>query len=474
MSFQNIARATLLPIFICLASACGSAEEAESLFPAGWQKSSTQDPSCFVNISPGKWLEVFPSGNSLSFEETSRAGRVVELFDPGRQIKIKLKPDGSEIAVGDADFSPWVQGLWKPSKELPEYAEFAPVDYRLRLLYFVPTDRQPIENYTAKIRCVMKLVHSFYQVEFARRGWSKQSLLFELDDSQQPIVHLIRGQHAAAYYSGAPNYDVNQQYGRLIPEIPKEIGHPSTQLIVAFMETYDSGPHHFEWPGGVALGGQWSPDGGLGIFSAWILQDQFCATTMEAQLKLFQDETPIVGRTALGHGRPDSPRFEFIEDGFGAVIHEVGHSLGLPHDRREDHYYIMGNGFRRLRANLDQATPLERRARFSDANAGLLSVSRHLNPMSDRSDNQAPTGTLSLDTTETANVYRLLIDAQDDRGLAAVAVMLGGNVIDGASLNGQTISQPFEVNLETSDSATEIEVLVADQGGNIAKLRLQD
>ena len=49
---------------------------------------------------------------------------------------------------------------------------------------------------------------------------------------------------------------------------------------------------------------------------------------------------------------PNSPRYEFVEDAFGAVLHELGHSLGLPHDYR-NRRDIMGSGFRELRWNLD-------------------------------------------------------------------------------------------------------------------------
>src|SRR6185369_2033129 len=108
------------------------------------------------------------------------------------------------------------------------------------------------------------------------------------------------------------------------------------------------------------------------------------------QLKLFADSTPIEGRIALGHGKTNSPRFEFIEDGFGAVAHELGHALGLPHDRRRDDKDVMGNGFRNFRFNLDGSTPADKRIGFSSENARMLITSRFLGVDLNLDDNSSP------------------------------------------------------------------------------------
>ena len=101
-------------------------------------------------------------------------------------------------------------------------------------------------------------------------------------------------------------------------EIPGEVGSPRRHMIMVFPETYEPGPAPVEWRGSVGRGGHISTDGGVAMMSAWILRDEFCATTYAEQKKLILDATPIAGRTSFETRQLNAPRFEFIEDGFGA------------------------------------------------------------------------------------------------------------------------------------------------------------
>jgi len=347
--------------------------------------------------------------------------------------------------------------------------------HKVRLVYFVPKDRRPTADYADKIAVLMAFVNDLYVRDLRSKGYPPVGLDFEFQDSK-PLVRLVSGKDSAGEYNGGPDYDAMRQWRRILPEIEAALGKAAENLYVIFVETYDDGPAKFEFAGGLALGARFSASGGAGMFSAWVLRDEFCATTIEGQLKYLADETPMVGRTALHRMKPDSPRFEFIEDGFGAVAHELGHAFGLTHDRRADDVDIMGNGFRHLRNNyLGTAGP---RAGFLMENARLLRWSRFIAPDVDLSDNQPPVARITHPARLKAGAKTILLGGEltDDKGLAAVLFfapkldwVVGGFDLEGprVALSEVLVVPPLE------KGPFELVVLVVDRGGNLATARLK-
>lgn len=347
------------------------------------------------------------------------------------------------------------------------------VEHRIRLAYFVPRDRKPTANYEKKIRVVMAIVADLYLQDLRAKKYETNGLRFETSDAQddQPSIQLVHGDRDASHYNNAPAYDANEQWRRLLPEIRAKIGDPRRQVIVVFTETYDNGPAAHLWPGVIARGAYNTADGGLAVFSSHLLQDQFCALTVEAQKKLFFDETPVKGRKAWGQ-RMNSPRGTFAEDGVGAVAHELAHGLGLPHDRRDDIHDIMGNGFRNLRWNFSPQAA--RRVRFSDENARLLMSSRYLNPALKLTDTQPP----RLDASKPQkqrDAWTLSIKATDNQGLRCIVFIdrTAGSIIAGRALTGAT--QDFDQRLVPIDPKSpdlKLQVILTDNGGHQARTTL--
>ena len=436
-----------------------------------WLPSNEAVTSAFLRHPHGYWIEKSAAGFEFRFEEVEQSEQFVLIEDPGRKMQIRLLADHAELRTDDKPFGRWKTGKWVVSSELPSDFNLSVPDYKIRILYFIPSDRTPTKNYQAKITTLMNFVASLYRHELQRRGLKDAGLKFEMDGDKMFQVHIIHGKQPAARYNDAPAYDAGKQWDRILPDIPGDVASPTKNLMIVFAETYDSGPAKWEWPGGIALGARFSTEGGCGIFSAWILQDEFCATNMQDQIKLLNDSTPIPGRFALGHGRIDSPRFEFIEDGFGAVAHELGHAVGLPHDTRIDDRYIMGNGFRNLRINLNKALPAEERVRFSDDNALLLTGSRFLNPNADLTDARTPEATLTVLRKLDSDNYLVKLKATDDKGLKGAVFFdqVRSSVIGGKPLQGKndefTINLPLQV--EQNGGKVKVSVEVIDHGGNI-------
>jgi hypothetical protein len=456
----------------CLTSANG-ADRAEDR--NAWLYKDSGRDGWFKKEAGKRWLETTADGGQHEFDEVARTAKYVELFDRSRTMWVRLFADHFEWRQGKKpDWYRLHDGRWVKASDLPAPAKR---EYRIRLAYFVPTDRKPTPDYEKKIRVVMRIVAEIYRQDFESRDIRSKGLRFEMRDGQ-PVVHLIKGRRTAAFYNHAPKYDPGNQWKHIIPEIPASVGVPGKNVIIVFTETYDSGPAPFEWPGGVALGGRFSTEGGVGLFSAWILRPEFCATTFERQKKLLFDTTPIKGRTALGHGRPNSPRFEFVEDGFGAVAHELGHALGLPHDNRQDHLYIMGNGFRHLRWNFTPKPDRARRARFSDDNARILYSSRYLASDLVLTDLLPPSVEVKLvgPLMPGATTVKASVTASDNVGLRAMLFFSPAqdSVVGGRALAGKT--QSFEQTLTVrplKPGPFRLEAFVTDAGGNLTRVETQ-
>jgi hypothetical protein len=435
-----------------------------------------------------RWVEVVGTEERYLFDEVGRSDDTIELLDRSRDVRLKVHTDRGELRLPNASaWQPWQRGTWIGMSDLPAAIRFVPSDQKIRLVYFVPRDREPTAHFEEKIRVVMEVVAELY-ADLKWQGYPTAGFTFPTDSQGRPIVYLVRTDRPAQYYSGAPGRDDARHFEKIARDIPAGVASPLRHMIVLFPETYEPGPAPVEWQPSIGRGVHISADGGLAIMSAWILRDEFCATTYAAQKKLIMDATPIKGRASFEFGKPDSPRFEFIEDGFGATAHELGHAMGLPHDIR-DVDDIMFQGFRHLQVHYLPASAKRPRLRFSNENARLLGVSRYLVPETDRTDNTPPSAQLAFRLSK-GRVPKLMVSikATDDRALRA-AVFYDrphDTVIGGTELRGKNqtleLALPLDTKLPggrdlfTLLSSTEraagpggrpILTLLADAGGNI-------
>ena len=76
--------------------------------------------------------------------------------------------------------------------------------YKVRLVYFVPTDKEVKPNYRQKAEVLMRVVADIYRREMKANGQKTRGLDFEFDEDGKLIVHLVKGTHPSVFYTGEP------------------------------------------------------------------------------------------------------------------------------------------------------------------------------------------------------------------------------------------------------------------------------
>ena len=169
---------------------------------------------------------------------------------------------------------------------LPSFAqESEPEKYIVRLVYFLPNDREPRQDIDAKIDKMLKRVQKFYADQMENYGYDRKTFRYETDPDGNAVVHHIVGKHDDAAYRKNPS--------RCFGEFAQKIQTQKTILLI-FIDV-----------SGGTIGGN------------------ACGVTYSGGRILI----PAYGGC-----------FNWI-----TTAHEIGHTFVLPHDFR-DGRYIMSYG----------------------------------------------------------------------------------------------------------------------------------
>ena len=74
------------------------------------------------------------------------------------------------------------------------------LEYMVRLIYFLPKDRQPQPDIDTNLDTLIKDVQQFYADEMERHGFGRKTFKFETNRTGKAIVHHVRGKFNDAYY----------------------------------------------------------------------------------------------------------------------------------------------------------------------------------------------------------------------------------------------------------------------------------
>jgi hypothetical protein len=341
------------------------------------------------------------------------------------------------------------------------------------LVYFVPKDRQPISGYEQRIQAAMELSLEMFTNALRATGAATNGPQFDRDDEGNLKVQLVRGEKSAREYSGLPQKE-SPTHAKFVAEaVEEQLGDTRRYAVVIFSETYETGPSPKVFPGVTNVAVAKPPLGGRVVVTAWMLQDEFCARSPRALRQQFFDRTPVPGRSTYGVTTPNAAKGEFMEEAYGAIVHELGHLFGCWHHRTNP-TNIMGGGFRDIRWNVGVRQDPRRQAGFSKENSWLLMTSRFLNPDVDRTDNVQPT--MDAQVIPSRDHVLVKMDVRDDKGLAFACVVedsveRGLIMLDARKLTGTTPQIQFRIALrDLNNPASKLMLVAVDTGGNFRKL----
>ncbi|MHC4880560.1 MAG: hypothetical protein ACYTGL_29265, partial [Planctomycetota bacterium] len=440
-----------------------------------WEYSGAYGKSWLAHEGGTKWMAWLGNSTSLIHVEEGRTADFIQLRAIKTGIQLRLYPGGGQIKKVDGpQWKRWTAvGNWVGRDRLPKAAVSFP-DYQIRVVYFVPSDREPITNYDAKIRVVLSYVEELFRSSPSLRRENIEQLPFERDGDQIQ-VHLVKANEPASFFNENWEKHDGTQLRRILKYLRENEFDPSRRVTLVIPETWEDAPAEEGWPGHCAFGTNMTPDGGMAVYSGWILQDQFCATTVEAQRDLFFDKTPVPGRRSYTVKTPNSPVFEFVENGIGGVAHELGHALGLPHNYNGSNRNIMANGFRKIQSNFDPQTPPSEYVGFSADNARLLMSSRYLAKRLKLDDYDPPAVQASITKTRKPGELLVAFNAMDNTRLRSGVIVRQdkeGFILASMPLRGRKQVVRKIVSGGVTDATKEFVIFVTDDGGNITKARI--
>jgi hypothetical protein len=290
--------------------------------------------------------------------------------------------------------------------------------YKVRIVYFVPSDREVKPNYQEKTEVLMRIVADVYRREMKAHGQKTRGLDFEFEEDGKLKVHLVKARKAASFYTGKP-FDVDRLLNTQQQEIWETVGFSRNRPMLVFSEA------------GAVAEARPIPQvySGLACVSGDIFSDGVTASTIKEQLQKFINRPEDIKAEEKG----ERSRSQVSQTSNGVLIHELGHIFGMLHDTR-DQRNIMMRGYDKLGQMYALPVAGDRPVRFSLAHARMAAASRFFNESFDNSDTQPPkihAFKLSGSAKAGERKIKFNIKMSDNKGLGPLVIMQrGGGQID--------------------------------------------
>ncbi len=296
------------------------------------------------------------------------------------------------------------------------FAQDASSEYVVRVIYFIPNDREPDLNIDAYLDKVIKDVQRFYADEMERYGFGRKTFRLENDETDKLIVHRVEGKFTNMHYHDAPS----------------EIAAVETEID----EKFDTSKNI--------------------IYLSWI--DLYNPEAAKNQIWGIGSGTPIMGKVRLVSTNFDFANFERIPQhdyirAWTVVAHELGHAFGLSHDFRNDAYIMSYGGLQVSELSPCAAKWLDAH-RYFNANESALNHNTIVKMLTPNLDSTLASIHLQFEITDPDGLHQAILITKAAQGL-----------IGCKQLSGYSDTIEFDTTNITTDS-TAISLAVMDSHGN--------
>jgi hypothetical protein len=211
----------------------------------------------------------------------------------------------------------------------------------VHLVYWTPSDREPAPRYRERLSKIFENVRDFYAGEMERNGFGPRTIRLAKEADGLCKIHLVQGAGPYASYGLESGRKIR---GECVPVLRAAGIDPDKETIVIFcnMSNWDAEKRTM-WQNSPYYASGSNRSG-----TAWQVDSPLL------DLDLLTVREPLLQDGQYGRISPGRYNSIFI----GGIIHELGHALGLPHDKeRPDQAALwgtalMGSGNRTYGENL--------------------------------------------------------------------------------------------------------------------------